>query len=344
MGPLLPDDSSRGERLWRRTRNITIELTVLLLMTVLLPVWLLCAAIVDLVLWLKRRKPWMTMRMVLVLWWVLIGEAYALAGILVIQLLTLGRDSQRRRGLIFGLKRQWVRSHFRALRLLLGLRFEIEDLELAGDGPVFVMTRHASIIDNGLPDGIIGTAHGTNFRFVIKRELQALPTIDIAGRMVPTLFVRRASTDTAGELAKLEALTTDLGPNDGLLLYPEGTRCTVEKLARAKEIIAERQPEIAPLADRLKHVLPPRLGGAVTLLRGARQADVVIFGHVGLDGFEKTSDIWAGGLLNTTVQLKFWRYPVAEIPYDDYDALVQWLYARWFELDDWIDAQLTAAA
>jgi 1-acyl-sn-glycerol-3-phosphate acyltransferase len=332
-----------GERLWRRTRNISIELIVLLLLTGLLPVWLLCGAVVDLVLWFKRRKPWMTMRMVLVLWWALVGEAYALIGIFVIELLTFGRDSERRRALIYELKRQWVRSHFRGLRLFLGLRFEIEGLELAGSGPVFVMTRHASIIDNGLPDGIIGTAHGTNFRFVIKRELQALPTIDIAGRMVPTLFVRRASTDTEGELAKLAALTTDLGPKDGLLLYPEGTRCTPEKLARAKEIIAERQPELAPLADRLKHVLPPRLGGAVTLLRGARHADVVIFGHVGLDGFEKTTDVWAGGLLNTTVKLKFWRHPFATIPYDDHDALVQWLYARWFELDDWIDAQLQAA-
>lgn len=344
MGPLLPDDSSLLQRLWRRTRNITIELIVLLLMTVLMPVWLLCGAVLDLALWLKRRKPWMTMRMVLVLWWVLVGEAYALAGILVIYVLTLGRDSERRRGLIFELKRQWVRSHLRGLRIFLGLRFEIEDLALAGPGPVFVMTRHASIIDNALPDAIIGTAHGTGFRFVIKRELQMLPTIDIAGRMVPTLFVRRGSSDTEGELAKMQALTTNLGPNDGLLLYPEGTRCTPEKLARAKEIIAERQPEIAPLADRLKHVLPPRLGGALTLLQGAREADVVIFGHVGLDGFEYISDIWAGGLLNTTVQLKFWRHPTDGIPYDDHDALVQWLYARWLELDDWIDTKLAAAA
>ena len=63
-------------------------------------------------------------------------------------------------------------------------------------------------------------------------------------------------------------------------------------------------PEIAPLAARLKNVLPPRLGGPVVLLEAAHDADVVIFGHFGLDGFEYISDIWSGGLVGTTVRLK----------------------------------------
>jgi hypothetical protein len=62
---------------------------------------------------------------------------------------------------------------------------------------------------------------------------------------------------------------------------------------------------------------------------------VVIFGHVGLDGFEYISDIWSGGLVGTTVRLKFWRFPAAEVP-SDRDELIAWLYDRWQELDDWI--------
>jgi 1-acyl-sn-glycerol-3-phosphate acyltransferase len=152
---------------------------------------------------------------------------------------------------------------------------------------------------------------------------------------VPTLFVRRASGDQATELERMVALTENLGVSEGLLLYPEGTRCTSEKLARAKQIIAERQPEISQLAEPLRHLLPPRLGGALTLLEHAPHADVVIFGHVGLDGFEYVSDIWSGGLVNTTVRLKFWRYPAAEVP-SGRDEKVAWLYARWHELDDWV--------
>ncbi|HEY4897305.1 MAG TPA: hypothetical protein VII01_14595 [Solirubrobacteraceae bacterium] len=166
-----------------------------------------------------------------------------------------------------------------------------------------------------------------------------LPTIDIGGRWVPTLFVRRASGDTAGELERMKALSVGLGPRDGLLIYPEGTRSTPEKLARAKQLVAERQPELGPLADRLRNLLPPRLGGTVTLLESTPEADVVIFGHVGLDGFEYISDIWSGDLVGATVRMRVWRFPAAEVPAER-EAIVLWLYERWQELDDWVGEML----
>ncbi|HWE34446.1 MAG TPA: 1-acyl-sn-glycerol-3-phosphate acyltransferase [Solirubrobacteraceae bacterium] len=343
MGPLISDDGSPASRWLRRTRGVVLELLLFVAVTVLLPLALGIGAVVDLVLWLRSRKPWMAVRLVALAWWFLAGELYGLAGLLAIQTVCLGRDGPRRRRLVFALKRQWLGSHVAWLRRLFGLRFEFDGLELAGPGPVLVMIRHASIIDNALPDVIIGGAHGIGFRFVIKRELRMLPTIDIGGRWVPTLFVRRASGDTAAELAKLEPLTERLGPGDGVLIYPEGTRCTAEKLARAKAVIAARQPEVAPLAQSLRHVLPPRLGGVLTLLERSRDAvtvdgsgvDVVVFGHVGLDGFEYISDIWSGGLVGTTVRMKFWRYPASEIP-TDREALIRWLYGIWQTLDDWI--------
>ena len=126
--------------------------------------------------------------------------------------------------------------------MLFGLTFEVEGLEQAGPGPVIVLIRHASIIDNALPDAVIGHAHGLGLRFVLKRELQMIPTIDIGGRWVPTNFVRRASTDPAAEVALLRGLADDLGEGEGVLIYPEGTRHTDAKLARAQEVIAERQP------------------------------------------------------------------------------------------------------
>jgi 1-acyl-sn-glycerol-3-phosphate acyltransferase len=342
MGPLIPDDGPAGARVWRRARGITLELVLFVLITVLSPVLLLGAAAVDFALWLRRRKPWMAVRLLAMAWWFLLGELYGLLGLLAIWALSGGRDSARRRDRVYRLKRRWLGSHLAGIRALFRLRFEIEGLELAAPGPVLVLIRHASIIDNALPDAIVGRAHGLGFRFVIKRELQMLPTIDIGGRWVPTLFVRRASGDSAAELERMRALTVALSAHDGLLIYPEGTRWTPEKLARAKEIIAERQPEIAPLAERLQNLLPPRLGGTVALLESARDADVVIFGHVGLDGFEYVSDIWAGGLVGTTVRLKFWRFPAADVP-DDRDALIAWLYERWQELDDWVGEMRAAA-
>jgi 1-acyl-sn-glycerol-3-phosphate acyltransferase len=316
-------------------RGISVELVAFVLVSVLSPVLLIAALAVDVVLWLGRRKPFAAVRLLALLWWFLLGELYGLLGLAMIWVLSGGRDGARRRDRVYRLKRSWLASHLAGVRVLFGLRFEVEGLELAGPGPVLVMIRHASIIDNALPDVILGRAHGLGFRFVIKRELQMLPTIDIGGRWVPTLFVRRASGDTAAELDRIRALTVNMSAHDGLLIYPEGTRCTAEKLARAKAIIAERQPEIAPLAARLRYLLPPRLGGTIALLESARGADVVIFGHVGLDGFEYISDIWSGRLVGTTVRLKFWRFPAAEVPLGR-DELIAWLYERWQELDDWV--------
>jgi 1-acyl-sn-glycerol-3-phosphate acyltransferase len=335
LGPLIPDDSPSASRVWRRARGISVEVLAFALITVLSPVLLIAGLLVDVALWLRRRKPWMALRMIAMAWWFLLGELYGLLGLLWIWLMSGGRDGPRRRDRVYRLKRRWLASHLAGIRTLFRLRFEIEGLELAGPGPVLVLIRHASIIDNALPDAIVGRAHGLGFRFIIKRELQMLPTIDIGGRWVPTLFVRRASGDTAGELERMRSLTVNMSARDGLLIYPEGTRSTPEKLARAKEIIAERQPEIAPLAARLNNLLPPRLGGTVKLLESARGADIVIFGHVGLDGFEHISDIWAGGLVGTTVRLRFWRFPAAEVPRER-QALIVWLYERWQELDDWV--------
>jgi 1-acyl-sn-glycerol-3-phosphate acyltransferase len=343
MGPLIPDDGPGGSRLWRRVRGIALVLVTFVLVTVLFPLLALGAAAVDAALWLRRRKPWMAVRLLAMLWWFLVGELYGLIGLLGIWILSAGRDSAGRRDRVYRLKRSWLGSHLAGIRAIFRLRFEFEGLEHAGPGPVLVMIRHASIIDNTLPDVIVGRAHGLGFRFVIKRELEMIPTIDIGGRWVPTLFVRRASGATESELETMRQLTVNLGPGDGILIYPEGTRCTAAKLERAKEIIAERQPELAPLAARLRHVLPPRLGGTVALLDAARDADVVIFGHVGLDGFEYVSDIWSGGLVGTTVRLKFWRYPAADVP-TDRDALIVWLYDRWQELDDWVGEVQSAGA
>jgi 1-acyl-sn-glycerol-3-phosphate acyltransferase len=254
----------------------------------------------------------------------------------------LGRGSLARRRLVYGLRIHWARSHLAGVRVLFGLAFEIEGLELAGPGPEIVLIRHASIIDNALPDAVIGHAHGLGLRFVLKRELQMIPTIDIGGRWVPTIFVRRASSEPEREVASLRRLAQDLGAGEGVLIYPEGTRHTPEKLAAAQRAIAERQPRVAPLAARLHHVLPPRLGGPLALLDEGRGADVVVCGHVGLDGFEHIRDIWTGGLVGTTVRVRFWRYPAAEVPAGE-DGRVAWLYERWQILDDWIGEQRSPA-
>jgi 1-acyl-sn-glycerol-3-phosphate acyltransferase len=339
-GPLFPDDGPAAPRLQRRIKGIAIEVGAFVALTLLSPLVLVVAALVDLVLWVVRRKPWMAVRLAAMAWWFLFGELQGILALAAIYLVTggpLGRGSLARRRLVYDLRIHWARSHLGGIRVLFGLSFEVEGLEHAGPGPVIVLMRHASIIDNTLPDALVGHGRGLGLRFVLKRELQAIPTIDIGGRWVPTIFVRRASDDPAGEVAKLRRLAEDLGRGEGVLIYPEGTRHTAAKLAEAQAAIAERQPAVAVFADRLRNVLPPRLGGPLALLDEGRGADVVVCGHVGLDGFQYISDIWAGGLVGTTVRVRFWRHRAAEVPAGE-DERVAWLYERWQVLDDWVGA------
>lgn len=326
----------------RRARGIAAELVAFGLVTVLSPLLLIVASGVDVVLAVTRRKPFMATRLVLFAWWFLAGEILGMTSLLVGWLVTGGplrRDSALRRRLVYRTRIRWASGHFNGVRVLFGLKLEVEDVEVAGPGPVLVFIRHASIIDNTLPDAIIGAAHGIGLRFVLKRELQNIPTIDIGGRQVPTTFVRRASKNPEAELALVRRLAIDLGKDEGVLIYPEGTRHTAEKLARAQATIRERQPRIAPMADRLHHLLPPRLGGPLALMDEADgRADIVFCGHVGLDGFEYISDIWAGGLVRTTVRVKFWRHAGATVPTGE-QARIAWLYEQWQTMDDWIGEQ-----
>ena len=121
----------------------------------------------------------------------------------------------------------------------------------------------------------------------------------------------------------------------------EGTRPTPKKIKRAQAVIAERQPEIAPLAGRLNHLLPPRLGGPLAVLDEASAGtDVVFCGHVGFEGIRTVKDVWAGVLVGREIKIRFWRYDGTTIPAGD-TARTEWLYDKWQMIDDWVGEQLT---
>jgi 1-acyl-sn-glycerol-3-phosphate acyltransferase len=338
---LLDPEGRKSTRRVRIVRSTVIETLAFVAVTVLLPILLIGAVLSDLVLWIVRRKPWMGVRMILFAWWFLFGELRGLAGLSVTWVLAggpWGKDSPTRRRRVFALQVGWAAGHLAGVRKLFGLKFEIEGDELVEPGPVIVFIRHASIIDNTLPAAVVSRPHKLNLRYVLKRELEMLPTLDIGARWVPTCFVNRASDDSAREVANVRSLAEFLGPNDGVLIYPEGTRCTAEKLARAQAKLMETDPVVGGYASTLRHVLPPRLGGPLAVMDEAREASIVICGHVGLDGFEYLSDIYSGALVGTTIRVKFWRHGPDDVPEDE-AARVQWLYERWQVLDDWVDEQ-----
>ncbi len=296
---------------------------------------------VDAARFVTGRRQFMSLRLLAMAWWFLLGEmrAYAVAaGIWVFS----RYGSERRRCWAYALRIRWMAGHVAGLRAIMGLTFEVEGVEEAGPGPVVIFMRHASIIDNTLPDALAARAHGMGLRYVIKRELEALGAIDIVARWIPTYLAARDSKDTEADVAAVRKLTENFGPGtrEGILIYPEGTRFTAKRLARAKEVIAERQPENAERAARLQHILPPKLGGPIAVLeetapvrRGVlRPRRLRRPAHGGRHLARQ-----AGGQHRSTCASS--ASPAATCPTGREDK-VAWLYERWQEVDDWVGEHL----
>jgi 1-acyl-sn-glycerol-3-phosphate acyltransferase len=196
--------------------------------------------------------------------------------------------------------------------------------------------RHASIGDTVLPAVLVSSRLGVRLRYVMKRELLWDPCLDIVGNRLPNCFVRRGWGDSAREIAAVRRLADDLGPGEGVFACPEGTRFTPERRRRALDRIRRRaDADLVARAERLRHVLPPRLGGTMALLDAETGADVVFGVHFGFDGIRSFYDLLAGGLIDRTVEVEFWRVPAERIP-KDRDARIGWLYDHWTRIDEWV--------
>lgn len=243
----------------------------------------------------------------------------------------------------FALKCWWARQLLRGARLCFGLNFEVENAEAAVPGPVLLFMRHASTADTVLTTALLSDPFRTEFRHVMKRELLWDPCLDVVGQRLRNRFVDRFSEDSAAEIASVAELARDLG-EDGVLIYPEGTRFTAEKQARVLERLADRgEAALLERARALRHVLPPRLGGPLALLQASPQSDVAFCAHVGFDGIRSFSDFLRGGLVRQTVRVTYWRIPASQVPADR-DAQIDWLLDEWQRVDAWIAANGKALA
>lgn len=342
LSPLIAPEGPPVRRRIRIVRGILFEGALFLVLTALSPVWLCGAALVDLTLWLGQRKPWMSVRIALLVWWFLFGELRGLLGLLGVWLLAGGpraRDSAARRRRTFQLQASWAAGHVSGACRICRVRLDVEGDELIGSGPMIVLSRHASVLDNGLPAILVSRPHGVDLRYVLKSELEALPTLDIGARWVPTCFVRRGADNRDREIERIRALASHLdGERDGVLIFPEGTRFTRAKLALLQAAAEAKGPEHAERVAGLRHLLPAQTGGPIALMAEAPHAAVVVCGHVGLDEFHDLREIWSGNLLGKRVRVRFWRHERDELPTEP-DALVEWLAERWQELDDWVEEQ-----
>jgi 1-acyl-sn-glycerol-3-phosphate acyltransferase len=244
----------------------------------------------------------------------------------------------------FRLEEWYLGSLYRSLERIFGMRTVIEGADLVRPGPVMIFARHVSTADTFLPVVALYRPPGFTVRFVMKAELLWVPCFDVLGGRLPNCYVTRGTGDRGRQVGLMQELLTGLGPDEGLVIFPEGTRSTPEKrrsiLERARR---EGDEELARRVLALDHLLPMRTAGPLGLLARDGTSDVVLLGHVGLEGGGSLFELVRGTLVGSTVRVRFWRYPRAQVPSDPV-ACAAWLDERWGDMDRWIADQLASPA
>ena len=328
-------DTTRGIVVRRRLRTVSVVVLMFVLVTLLLPLLAVVALTGDIVRWVVRRRPFMLIRAVAFLWVYLSAEMFGLTALTLSWLVTgFGAGKRALMRHAYWIQATFLGYVFRALRLIFRLGLEVEGSEVAASAPAIYMFRHASMIDTLLPSNLVTVPHRITMRYVLKDELLLDPCFDICGNRIPNYFVNRSASRSGAEIAAVGKLAEDLG-DQGLLIYPEGTRYSRDLHKKAVTRLERRDPDIAELSRGFRHVLPPRLGGPLAVLDAG--VDVVFCTHAGLGGFARVKDLFGGEVVGATVRAKFWRVPAAEIPADR-DERVRWLFEQWQAVDDWIAA------
>ncbi len=328
---------------WRR-RAITIPayLVATALVLPLLPVLLLGAWLRD----LRQPASLPTVRLLLFGAWYLLCESLGILASFGIWLLGgtwLGASRERFLRWNFALQCFWARCLLAGVRTLFRLTVGVSGEECIGRGPLLVFVRHASIADTLLPAALLSSRYGFRLRYVLKRELTWDASIDLNGHRLPNVFVLRGSGDSKREIAAICDMAKGMGEDEGVLIYPEGTRHTPERLERALLRVEEAgDAERLERVRSLRHLLPVRRGGPLALLDACPDTDVLFMGHVGLEGLAKIRHILDGGLIGRHVAVRYWRAPAAEIPAES-RAREAWLDGWWARLDAWIDEQKAAS-
>jgi 1-acyl-sn-glycerol-3-phosphate acyltransferase len=329
-------DETWISRWGRRALTVPLYTALFLLLLVAFPILVPIAALVDLV----RGGPWVVLRCLSFFLWYLACEVAGIGVSLLVWLASPiygGTASAKYREWNFRLQCWWARTLLAGAQRIFGFTFDLDIPKDIGHGPMLLFVRHSSVGDTLLPAVFLSNRFGLMLRYVLKRELLWDPCLDIVGHRLPNYFARRGSGDSQREIRAVQSLLDRLGANDGVLIYPEGTRFTFAKRARALErIAAAGDRELLKAAQRFRRVLPPRLGGPIGLLERNPGADAVFCAHTGFEAAGTFADLLRGSLVRARIRVAFWRVPFAEIPRQR-DAQITWLLEQWHRVDDWVE-------
>lgn len=324
---------SVGKRWKRRAVSIPVLVIVAALYLGTLPLLLPVAAVFDV---LGRRR-FAAMRALLALALYVVCEVAGLLGAAAIWVAYAGRSGNEAASAAnYRLQNLWARTLLGGAMRIFAMRARVEGDDVLGSGPILLFVRHASTVDTLLAANFVAPGRPFRLRYVIKHELLWDPCLDVVGLRIPNAFIRRGSGEGGREIEAIRRLARDLGPRDGVLIYPEGTRATPEKIAQVVARIESVDPERAARVRAFRHVLPPRYGGPLGLIEERPDVDVVILTHTGFDGVHDLAELWRGALIGRELRIRFRRVAAASIPGDRAER-ERWLDAEWQRVDADVD-------
>lgn len=311
----------------RRLLTIPTTFAAAFLAVVLAPVFLPLALLID-VLALGRLSATRTsLFFVVFLWAEVVGLAVA-AWVLVAHRSHPDFVEANHR-----LQRRWATFLFRAARRLFDVRVTLEGAEeLEREGGCLFFVRHASTLDTLLP---FVADDQRRFRYVLKHELLVDPCLDVVGNRLPNCFVERGSDRKEREIHRVVRLSDGVGEDEAVVIFPEGTRYTPGKRAHLVERMRQKGERAADLAAELQHTLSPLRAGALALGTSARDLDLVVVAHRGIEAAGSLRDLITGGLTHKNLRIRVWRTPAADVPRDD-DAFRAFLADRWRAVDAFV--------
>jgi 1-acyl-sn-glycerol-3-phosphate acyltransferase len=243
----------------------------------------------------------------------------------------------------YALMRWWLATVFRVATRVFRVRIEIEEPELTpGEArarltrPVIVLSRHAGPGDSFLLVHHLLSRYRRQPRIVMKAALQLDPALDVVINRLPNAFVPARRDPGNLVIREIERLAAGLGPDDALVIFPEGGNFTPRRRLRAIRLLEERRlAEEAAKARAMEHLLPPKPGGALAAIEAAPAADVIFVAHTGLEHVITVGDIWRALPMEQVLKARWWRVPAAAVP-SDREAQVDWLYEWWARIDTWV--------
>ncbi len=238
----------------------------------------------------------------------------------------------------FALQCWWANALKVAAQRLFSLRFIVEGTDALDGTAAIMLPRHTSIADTVIPMVFYATPKQIPLRYVLKRELLFDPCLDIVGNRLPNCFVARSGEDAPADIDRVTALARDLRPNEGFLIYPEGTRFSANRQRRILRRLATRVA--AADLERMRgwtQLLPPRPGGVRALIGAAPERDLVFCAHTGFEGASHFGTLINGGWIGANVRIRFWRIAVRDIPAGEAEQRA-FLFTQWDRMQETVVA------